>query len=297
MHQPHDEASKHDRSTGTGEPSPEPESQNGKSLALTGSRSVAGQEGAARPPSWPVIVRGTGDQGVDPRALIVLPAKGFIYSAAALALLIVLLIVLVTAVLLKPADPPAETLPAPMASETASPRPSATIPTEYPSVSTSPSLTTPSPEGLTTASPDGPQATDYTILFGPRNLRLPRADTGPGDCPDTVVDLDAFIALPVAEIDDDTDLVYGECFNAELRRVWAYAGLAPTTQPSAEACESAARSQPFGFLRGSDLKAKEVALCVVTSEGNVAWMLLVQRDGEDLLFRTIIWKRAPGSYE
>ncbi len=138
--------------------------------------------------------------------------------------------------------------------------------------------------------PDGSRATNYTVLLGPKNLRVPRAVADTGDCPDTVVDLDDFLVVTVAYADEDTDLVYGECFQAELRRASAYAGLGPTTQPSPEACESAARSEPFSFLRGKDLEPGELALCVVTSEGNVAWMLLIRRDGEDLLFRTIVWK-------
>lgn len=270
-------------------------------MAVPTPRNVVGR-GAARSPWLVARVREETPAG-EPRSLIVVPANRVTYGILTLlVLIVVLLTVLATAALIpsgssKAVDLDAQVAASPTASQTTpSGYPSPPVPTEH-ETPTGSSTASPSLPAATTPAAVGAQAGGYRVLFGPENLRVPRADTGPGDCPDTVVDIDGFTVVPVARIDDGTDLVYGECFAAELRRVSAFAGLAPPEQPAPEACEATARSKPFSFLRAEDMTVKEMALCVITSEGNVAWMLLVRKDGEDLLFRTTVWEPPSGPEE
>jgi hypothetical protein len=122
-------------------------------------------------------------------------------------------------------------------------------------------------------------------------------------CGRTYADLDGALPAPRVNSDDEPgdELLYWQCSPVGLRRQQAAAmGRAGKTPPaSATVCATTASQDAVAAnLEPGDLDVRDDAFCIVTDEGNVAWLDLVAKEKTsnpfpNLVFRLVVWHRRP----
>jgi hypothetical protein len=121
-------------------------------------------------------------------------------------------------------------------------------------------------------------------------------------CGRTFADLDGDI--PRARVNDQDkpgdELFYWQCSPVGLQLQNGEAmGRAPRTPPATgAACATMAFQDAVASnLPPDDLTPRDDAFCVVTDQGNVAWLHLLAKEARpssdpDLVFRLVVWHRA-----
>jgi hypothetical protein len=152
---------------------------------------------------------------------------------------------------------------------------------------------------LPTTSTLAAPTTEFTATL--QHAPLTVAGPSASGCGSTGIDLDT-ATVNAGTTSSTDDLVYDDSrqCDLEIRKKNAQNfGTGPAQQPeNAEECSQyAAVVSVVGTVKYNDLQPGQTAFCVITSEGNVAWMRLMEkldRGGQsnpDLVFELTLWKR------